>query len=319
MKRVCYLIVLVFLASGLALAEENAQRQFPGSSSNTIHSKKTDSDKSDARKKEKSDSEDEVRKRAEQYLKYSGPGFGVKKGYVGGSITVVVPSYRYHHRVCPPQPIYLEPYFSLSPPPNQQLRQAVEATRLFNELSSIMPRPASYAPDVIHVSRAPETAREIERVKRPTPPVMKSAAGIIAGIVSSTTTPGIVVQETDGEMRQYTLTKDTIVLRGAVGEPATEVSPAKLSMGDQVTLRVEDGTVVLIKAQYRTVTGKVVAVASGTVLLDNGKTFKITPMTEIQLPDKAEGKLEDITPGRQAKVRFNPAGDDALSVELTDE
>lgn len=60
---------------------------------------------------------------------------------------------------------------------------------------------------------------------------------------------------------------------------------------------------------------KVTAIAKGTVLLESGETFKITPETQILLLDKKPGKVEDIKTGILVRAHLDATGS-AIFVEI---
>ena len=125
--------------------------------------------------------------------------------------------------------------------------------------------------------------------------------------------------------REYVVPKDATILRGAAGEPAVEIKLSELRVGDPVAVRVAGDQVIVLRVRYKTLNGKLEAVARGTFLLDTGETFKATSETKIVLivpPDdeRHELALEDITIIRQGSAVKAVVNSDnrAVQVEVTE-
>lgn len=316
-KLICSLAICVFLASSVSWGEQTDKKDSTPSATK-IQDKTILPDDSDAKKKAKEKSDSEALKRAEQYLKYSGPGFGIKKGWVAGGRTYIVPprhSYHNYYYYPPPPLLYPDPYHEWRLWSNNPLKQTLEATQLWNEICRIFPRPTTsqLVPVYVTLESEPET-KQVAKLQ--VTPTTKSIVGEIAGIILSTA-DAVVIVRADGKEQNYTVAQDAVILRGPVDEPAIEISLSKVKAGDQVTLRVEKDTVTLIRVQYKVLTGKVEAIAKGTVLLNTGETFKITSETKILLPDKTKGKPDDIKAGSMVNVQVSPTENEALVIEIT--
>ena len=328
MKRItnllCSLVILVLLVSGISWGEQANSKDSSSRSATRKHARKTRSDDSEVKKKEKKDDDEEARKRAAQYLKYSGPGAKIKKGWVGGGTTYVVPRHygrNYGHSYYyPPPPLYPYPYYEQRPQPNDHLRNTLEATRVWNEMTAIYPRPGLYpARPALQVSQPqPRTVRIIKEAAEPAkaePPKARTVVGQVTGLVMSIAEPGIVVRA-DEKQYEYLVASDAIVLSGPAGEPAAETEFSQVEIGDQVTLRVVAGKVIVLRVGYKVLAGTVTAVAKGTVLLDSGETFKVGSSTRVLLPDKTKGKPRDIETGSKVKAQLTSTGE-AQVVELS--
>ena len=320
-KLPCSLVILVFLVPGISWGEQADRKDSSSPSMTRRHADRARSGDSEVKKREKKDDDQEARKRAAQYLKYSGPGATIKKGWVGGGTTYVVPrhygrnyGYSYYY---PPPPLY--PYYEPRPQSNDRLRNTLEATRVWNEMTAIYPRPGLYpARPVPQVSETqPATLTVVKEAAEPVkvaPPEATTVVGKVTGLVMSIAEPGIVVLA-NGKQYEYLVSSDAIVLSGPAGEPAAETQLSQVRMGDHVTLRVVGGKVIVLRVGYKVLVGTVTAVAKGTVLLDSGETFKLSSNTQVLLPDKTKGKPQNIEAGSKVKVQLTSTGD-AQVVEL---
>lgn len=317
MKRiaVCFLMFFLFLASSILWAEEQTDKK-DSSPSSTVKSEKKADKKDFKGKKEKSNAR--AQELAEQYLKYSGPGFGIKKGWVAGGTIVVFPLHNYHHRSYYPTPYpYYYPYqpyfeYEYRSWANEPLKQTLEAVRLWNEISRNFPRPVE---DIKVQISQPMEVEEFKKAEPEAKTTAKTIIGEIAGITRGPTTIGIVVKA-DGKQYEYTLSQEVIILRSSGSESGKEISSTSLLMGDPVKLLVEADTALVIRVQEKVISSRVKAIAKNTVLLDIGETFKINSATTVVLPDKTQGRPEDVKEGSTVRARLNPNREEALSVEI---
>ena len=310
----CYLVVLMFLASNVSWGEQT-DKEDSTPSSTTTNAKTTKKPDAEVKKKKEKSDEEEARKRAEQYLRYSAPGSKVKKGWVAGSVTYILPRYPRYHTPFYTPPRLFPPYYG--PESNVSLKRTLEATRLWNQLSRDIPKPGSsqVAPVLLSVKSEPETKQVAQPKVTPAP---KTVVGKITGIVVSTTHSGIVVRADDGKDHEYAVAKDATILRGSKDQPATEIAFSEVKIGDPIRLKVVGDQVIVLRVQYKTISGKVVAVAKDTVLLDSGETFKVTSATTMHWVDQPEQKVElkHLTPQSTVKARLNPVSGEAVLVEL---
>ena len=140
----------------------------------------------------------------------------------------------------------------------------------------------------------------------PSVPATKTLVGEAVRVLPSRTDPRITVRAA-GKTITYRVARDAIILRGRIGGQAMETSLGNIRPGDRITLRFGDeGVVTSIRAQYKVLSGKVQAIAAGTILLETGEVLKVGPQTKITLSDNTSGQLEDIRPGDSVAASVSP-------------
>jgi len=121
----------------------------------------------------------------------------------------------------------------------------------------------------------------------------------------------------EGKETTYAVADDTLIVRSVGGGRGTEITLGEIRPGDQVKISFGvDGKVNSIRAIQKVITGTVMAVAKGTVLLDSGETFKVTEETQVLLPGKIKGKASDIESGDRIRAEVGPISNQAFLVEI---
>ena len=150
----------------------------------------------------------------------------------------------------------------------------------------------------------------------PPVPATKTLVGEAVRVLPSRTNPRIAVRVA-GKTITYRVARDAIILRGRIGGQAVEAPLGDIRPGDRVILRFDEGsTVISIRAQHKLSSGKVKAVAAGTILLETGETLKVGPQTEIVLPGNVSGGIEDIQAGDSVAASVSPITGSAYVIRV---
>jgi hypothetical protein len=190
--------------------------------------------------------------------------------------------------------------------------------RVFEWQPVVPPRPGMGAPPMIIYGpgRPSQEIQAAPQAGSTAVPATRTLVGEAARVAPSATNPRISVQVND-IVRTYTVAKDAIVLRGLVGGRAAEVSLGEIRPGDQVTLRFDErGIVTSIRAQYRTISGRVKSAAEDTVLLESGRRLRVSQQTEVILPGNLRGSLRDIQAGDSVIASISPIAGRAYVLSL---
>lgn len=115
----------------------------------------------------------------------------------------------------------------------------------------------------------------------------------------------------------YRVAGDATVLRGRLGGRSTEVPVTEIRPGDRVSLQIDEtGIVTSIRAQYQEVRGTVRSIQAERIVLDTGRTLRITEDTRFVLPGNARGQLRDLSVGDQVIAGISPISGSAYLISV---
>ena len=125
----------------------------------------------------------------------------------------------------------------------------------------------------------------------------------VASVEPSSTNPKISIR-TDSKIITYSVAMEALIIRGRIGELATEASLGDILPGDRVRLQFDElGIVTSIRAQYRIVMGMVRSVMKDGLVLSSSETLEAADQVEVILPGNVQGDLQDIRIGDHISAR----------------
>ena len=137
-------------------------------------------------------------------------------------------------------------------------------------------------------------------------PASGMAVGLAVRPIPSRTNPAMVAV-VGGKTVTYRLAPMAVILRGQLGNPGVEVPLGSVRPGDKVTLQFnDDGLVATLRAQYKTVSGKVRSIAGSTILLETGETIKAGPQTKILLSGNQACCVQGVSAGDLVIATVSP-------------
>lgn len=115
----------------------------------------------------------------------------------------------------------------------------------------------------------------------------------------------------------YSVSRDAMILRGAVGGRAVEVPLSEVRPGDRATLQLNDsGVVTMIRAQYQEIRGVVASISDDSVTLESGRKLSVSDQTQVVLPGNAGGSLKHLSIGDQVIASIGPLTGDTYLIAV---
>lgn len=154
----------------------------------------------------------------------------------------------------------------------------------------------------------------------PAAPGRGTVVGQLTGVYANAN-PQTLTVRVNGQNTVVPLSANTIVLRSAPNQPATQVALAQLQPGDQVTVqRGADGSAVSVTATYGEVRGSIKSIgklASGAsvVTLNDGTTVEIAPNVPVMMAGRHVA-LSDVMANETVVIRTNPSNNLGFGVAV---
>ncbi|MCL6520056.1 MAG: copper amine oxidase N-terminal domain-containing protein [Armatimonadetes bacterium] len=147
-------------------------------------------------------------------------------------------------------------------------------------------------------------------------PGMQTVRGTAIRVIPSPGNPRITIR-TQGRNVTFTVARNAVIVRGALGQRGIEVTLGEIRPGDQVVLTLDERKVVRsIRAKYQEIRGRVQSIGTSSIMLDTGRTLAISEDTQILLPEDITGELSDLRLGDLIIASIIPGSNEALAIRV---